>query len=361
MWQVLENAVQFGFKSGTLEAIQNFVIMIQSCASMLKTTNAYDVAVHVGKQTNLVKELFNDKSTEGVARYENIQELLNSIKEWVDTQQNLSQIDEDGTLVETSENEAVGGGEINLGAYLQQITLHTDADDKDPNADTVKMMTIHAAKGLEFSCVFAAGLEEMLFPSGLSINTREELEEERRLFYVVITRAKKKLWITYANTRYRFGQVVQNEPSRFLDELPGDYVDRTFAGNAAFKNQGFTDRSNANAFDRMHGGGWGGGGRSSSAEAEKRYGPPPSKKPAVPSYVSPKPAAKAVEHVPSADFVASDTTTLKEGQKVEHQKFGFGVVLKMEGSAHNPVATVKFDVNGEKKIMLNYAKLRIIE
>lgn len=361
MWQVLENAVQFGFKSGTLEAIQNFVVMIQSCASMLQTKNAYDVAVHVGKQTNLVKELFNDKSTEGVARYENIQELLNSIKEWVDTQQNLSQIDEDGTLVETSENQAVGGGEINLGAYLQQITLHTDADDKDPNADTVKMMTIHAAKGLEFSCVFAAGLEEMLFPSGLSINTREELEEERRLFYVVITRAKKKLWITYANTRYRFGQVVQNEPSRFLDELPEDYVDRSFAGNAAFKNQGFTDRSNANAFDRMHGGGWGGGGRSSSAEAEKRYGPPPSKKPTVPSYVSPKPAAKAVEHVPSDDFVASDTTSLKEGQKVEHQKFGFGVVLKMEGSAHNPVATVKFDVNGEKKIMLNYAKLRIIE
>jgi DNA helicase-2/ATP-dependent DNA helicase PcrA len=360
MWEVLERAKEFGFKAGTLEAIENFVVMIQSFASMLQIKNAYDVAVHVGKQTNIVKELFNDKSTEGVARYENIQELLNSIKEWVDTQQNLSQIDEDGTMVETSGNQAVSSGEITLGAYLQQITLLTDADDKDPNSDTVKLMTIHAAKGLEFSCVFAAGLEEMLFPSGLSINTREELEEERRLFYVVITRAKAKLWITYANTRYRFGQVVQNEPSRFLDELPEEYLDRSYAGGG-FRNPGI-DRSGASAFDRMHGGGWGSGGnKQSSADAEKRYGPPPAKKPAIPSYVTPKPQNRTVEHVPSADFVDSDTSALQVGQKVEHQKFGFGEVVKMEGSAHNPVATVKFDVNGEKKIMLNYAKLRIIQ
>ena len=105
----------------------------------------------------------------------------------------------------------------------------------------------------------------------------------------------------------------------------------------------------------MHGGGWG-----SANEAEKRYGPPPSKKPGTPSYVTPKPQNKTVEHVPSADFVASDISNLQVGQKVEHQKFGFGEVTKMEGSAHNPIATVKFEMNGEKKIMLNYAKLRII-
>jgi DNA helicase-2/ATP-dependent DNA helicase PcrA len=117
-----------------------------------------------------------------------------------------------------------------LGSYLQQITLLTDADEKDPNADTVKLMTIHAAKGLEFSCVFAAGLEELLFPNAMSLNTREELEEERRLFYVVITRAKTRLWITYASTRYKFGSLVQNDPSRFIDELPEKYLDRSFAG-----------------------------------------------------------------------------------------------------------------------------------
>src|SRR5450432_3139757 len=186
-WDVLTRAKEFGYKGGTLESIDNFVLMIKSFASMLQTKNAYEVAVHVGKQTAFVKELFNDKSTEGVQRYENIQELLNSIKEWTESPDN-----EEGELVDKR-----------LGSYLQQITLLTDADEKDPNADTVKLMTIHAAKGLEFSCVFAAGLEEMLFPNAMAINTREELEEERRLFYVVITRAKRKLWITYANTRYR--------------------------------------------------------------------------------------------------------------------------------------------------------------
>jgi DNA helicase-2/ATP-dependent DNA helicase PcrA len=341
MWQVLERAREFGFKSGTLESIDNFVTMIKSFASMLQSKNAYDVAVHVGKQTSFVKELFNDKSTEGVQRYENVQELLNSIKEWTESP-------------DTEEGEVNDKG---LGAYLQQITLLTDADDKDPNADTVKLMSIHAAKGLEFGCVFAAGLEEMLFPNAMAINTREELEEERRLFYVVITRAKERLWISYANTRYRFGNLIQNEPSRFLEELPEKYVDRSFAGGGA-RNQG----SNRSAYDRMNGGGWG---SQSADQAEKRYGPTPSKKPSsttstTPSYISPKPQPKAVEHVPSADFVASDISNLQVGQRVEHQKFGFGEVIKMEGSAHNPIATVKFELNGEKKIMLNYARLRII-
>jgi DNA helicase-2/ATP-dependent DNA helicase PcrA len=340
LWEVLDQAARFGFKAGTLEAVENFVLMIRSFSSMLEKHNAYEVASHVGKQTSLVKELFNDKSTEGVARYENIQELLNSIKEFTERP------DEDGVL----ETETKG-----LGNYLQQITLLTDADEKDPNADTVKLMTIHAAKGLEFSCVFAAGLEEMLFPNAMAINTREELEEERRLFYVVITRAKQHLWITYANTRYRFGNLVQNEPSRFIDEIPAEYLDRSFAGGGA-RNQGFGGPSGS-AYDRMHGGSFGG----NAAQAEKRYGPPPAKKDQRPSYVPPKPYMKTIEHNPSPDFVASDTSGLQVGQKVEHQKFGFGEVVGMEGNAHNPIATVKFQYNGEKKIMLNFAKLRIVE
>lgn len=355
MWEVLDKAAQFGFRAGTLQAIEDFVTMIKSFASMLKTKNAYEVAFHVGKQTNIIKELFNDKSTEGVQRYEHIQELLNSIKEWVDDTINRSQIDEDGVVTEDPEipPPTGGGGGAGLGSYLQQITLLTDADEKDPNADTVKLMTIHAAKGLEFSCVFAAGLEELLFPNAMSINTREELEEERRLFYVVITRAKTRLWITYANTRYKFGSLVQNEPSRFIDELPENYLDRSFAGVSAKTQSGFA----TSAYERMNGG-WG-----AAAQAEKRYGPAPNKKKDEnPIYLGPKtPYPKVVEHKPSADFVASDTSNLQVGQKVEHQKFGFGEVIKMEGAAHNPIATVKFEQNGEKKIMLNYAKLRILE
>src|ERR1700743_117113 len=240
-WQVLERAKEFGFKAGTLEAMENFVLMIRSFASMLDKQNAYEVAAHVGKQTNLVKELFSDKTTEGLARYENVQELLNSIKEFTELP------DEDGVL----EAETKG-----LGNYLPQSHLLRAADEKDPNADTVKLMSIHAAKGLEFSCVFAAGLEEMLFPNAMAINTREELEEERRLFYVVITRAKQKLWITYANTRYRFGSLVQNEPSRFIEEIPPEFLDRSFAGGGA-RNQGSFGGNSPSAFDGMHDNGLG--------------------------------------------------------------------------------------------------------
>lgn len=343
MWEVLVRAEQFGFKANTLIAIDTFATMIKSFASMLQNKNAYEVAVHIGKQTNLVKELFNDKSSEGVQRYENIQELLNSIKEWVESPDN-----EDGEVVDKS-----------LGAYLQQITLLTDADEKDPDADTVKLMTIHAAKGLEFNCVFAAGLEEMLFPNAMSINSREELEEERRLFYVVITRARYKLWITYANTRYKFGSLVQNEPSRFIEELPEAQIDKSYAGGG-IRNQG-TQWSGGSGFDRMRSG-FGNSGNKAAKEAAFRYGPPTAKKSETPSYIHQRPTApKVVEHKPTEGFIPSDTSNLQPGQKVEHQKFGFGEVIKMEGAAHNPIATVQFEHNGEKKIMLNYAKLRIIE
>ena len=352
MWEVLEKAndpiaIGFGFRAGTFTALQDFVTMIKSFASMLTKQNAYEVGFHVGKQTGLVKELFNDKSTEGVARYENIQELLNSIKEWTESPDN-----EDGELVDKS-----------LASYLQQITLLTDADEKDPDADTIKLMTIHAAKGLEFSCVFAAGLEEMLFPNAMAINTREELEEERRLFYVVVTRAKQRLWITYANTRYRFGQLVQNEPSRFIEEIPEQYMDRSFAGGGAKNQVGGSKWSKGSAFDRMRGKNVDDGESGTvSQQSGTYYNSGPAVAKSVPSYLPPKGVpAKVKEHVPSVDFEASDTSDLKEGHKVEHLKFGFGEVMKMEGAAHNPIATVKFEHNGEKKIMLNYAKLRIIE
>src|SRR5690606_35412577 len=145
----------------------------------------------------------------GLARYENVQELLNSIKEFTETP------DEEGELRDKS-----------LGSYLQQITLLTDADqDKDEDADAVKLMTIHAAKGLDFPCVFCVGLEENLFPSAMSLYDRADLEEERTLFYVAVTRAKERLWITYAGSRSRFGSLIQYDPSRFIDEIPEQYID----------------------------------------------------------------------------------------------------------------------------------------
>ena len=253
-----------------------------------------------------------------------MQELLNSIKEFTETP------DEEGELHDKS-----------LGSYLQQITLLTDADqDKDENADAVKLMTIHAAKGLEFPCVFTVGLEENLFPSSMSMYDRADLEEERRLFYVAITRAKTRLWVTYANSRYRFGNLVQNEPSRFVDEIPEKYLDRTFTGSShkavGSVNTGgtFGNLMNRGGLDKV-----------------------PSLKKLADKLNQKAPPA----HQPSADFRADDPMTMEIGMQVEHQKFGFGTIKTLEGGANNRIAAIDFGGgHGTKKIMLNFAKLRIV-
>lgn len=335
VWEILVNAAGFGFRSGTLDSMNAFVTMIQMFQSELSKKNAYDLAVIVGKSTSIVKELFNDKTTEGLARYENVQELLNSIKEFTETPTN----EEDGEV-----------GDKDLGAYLQQIALLTDVDNDKENADAVKLMTIHAAKGLEFPVVFLGGLEETLFPSGMCINSREELEEERRLFYVAITRAKQKLYLTYANARYRFGQLQQNDPSRFINEIDDAYLDASSARHQ-LRNAQSSSWGQSSAFERMKRGFGSTNGGGAAFTSKKTTSSIP--------IGSPKPTVKV--HIPSGDFVASDTKNIQAGHHVEHQKFGFGKVVKMEGSSHNPIATILFDVNGEKKIMLNYAKLRIIE
>lgn len=321
-WEILQFPEMAGLKGATANAIENFVIMIKSFQTMLQTNNAYDVAFAVGKRTGLVQELYNDKSVEGLARYENVQELLNSIKEFTETP------DEEGELRDKT-----------LGSYLQQITLLTDADNnKDEDADTVKLMTIHAAKGLEFPCVFNVGLEENLFPSAMSLYDREDLEEERRLFYVAITRAKERLWITYASSRYRFGSLVQNDPSRFIEEIPDQHLDKTFTG------MGNRAAGSVNAFGNM---------------LNQSFDKVPSLKKLADKLQQQKTATTT--HIPTANFKPDDPMIMETGMEVEHQKFGFGKILNVEGGAHNKIATIDFGAShGQKKIMLNYAKLRIV-
>ena len=340
LFDVFEKAAAYGVKGSASESIGQFVQMIRYFQSMLTKANAYDVAFQVGKHTGLVKDLFTDKSAEGLARYENVQELLNSIKEFTESPMDF----EDGEV-----------GDKSLGTYLQQIMLLTDADNQKEDADVVRLMTIHAAKGLEFACVFVGGMEETLFPSGMSINTREELEEERRLFYVAVTRAKHRLWLTHAQSRYRFGQLTSNDPSRFLAEIPDQYLDKTMSGGG-IRNQGSHQNpfGGASAFERLHGTGRGFSNANTDSGPTRKQAPKP-------AYIGPPAPAKVVPHAPATDFAPSDTSGLQAGMRVEHQKFGFGTVEKMEGAAHNPVATVLFEQNGEKKIMLNYAKLRILE
>ncbi len=222
---------------------------------------------------------------------------------------------------------------------MQQITLLTDTGkDDDDDQDVVKLMTIHAAKGLEFPCVFSVGLEENLFPSTMSLYDREGLEEERRLFYVAVTRAKERLWITYANSRYRFGSLVQNEPSRFVDEIPEQYIENVYTGTAGQRSQqGFKPKvvTNDASLDKL----------------------PSLKK--LADKLQQNTAQKS--YVPSADLTPDDPSSMEVGMKVEHQKFGYGMILSLEGGNHNLIANIDFGAgHGAKKIMLNYAKLKIV-
>lgn len=319
-WELIENG------SGNSK-VDGFVQMIKGFQSMLQIKNAYDVAFAVGKYSGLVQELYNDKTVEGLARYENVQELLNSIKEFTETP------DEEGEILDKS-----------LGSYLQQISLQTDVENnkgKEEDIDVVKLMTIHSAKGLEYPCVFVVGLEETLFPSSMSLYDRAGLEEERRLFYVAITRAKERLWVTYANSRYRFGTLVNNDESRFVQEIPLAYLDRTFTG-AANRPQS------------------GGKGVSGMLNQNQNFDKVPSLKKLADKLANTSATQKV--HTPSVDFAANDASEMAVGMTVEHQKFGFGTILTMEGGANNLIAGIDFGTgHGVKKIMLNYAKLKIVK
>ncbi len=320
-WDVISTPGLSPVKGAGGAALEGFVLMVRAFQTELETGNAYDLAFKVGKLTGLVQELYNDKSVEGLQRYENVQELLNSIKEFTETP------DAEGELRDKT-----------LGAYLQQITLLTDADQgNDKDSDLVRLMTIHAAKGLEFPCVFVVGLEENLFPSQMSLYDRADLEEERRLFYVAVTRAKDRLWVTYTNSRYRFGSLIQNDPSRFLDEIPEDHLDKSYTG-AAHRAVGSAGSVGANigGFQRN-----------------------PSLKDIAEKVQAKRAAAARSNHTPTANFKPDNPAEMQVGMQVEHQKFGFGTIESIEGGPQNRVANIKFE--GEsKKIMLNYAKLRIV-
>ena len=334
-FDVVKNALRYGFRAGTLNSLVNFATMIQYFQTLVHNNqNAYQIAFEVSKHTNLIKEYFNDKSVEGLARYENLQELLNSIKEFTETPDN-----EDGELFDKS-----------LGSYLQQISLITDIQEDNETTDNVKLMTIHAAKGLEFTGVFVAGLEENLFPNSLTINSPEELEEERRLFYVAITRAKEKLWLTNAQARYKFGQLAMNETSRFIEEIPTEYVEsignqmdnfnqQKYNKPEQYFNPIFNERSNL--INKL---------------SNQKHQP----KTPQPILINQQSAQRVSN---PENFIAQAANTFKTDQRIEHIKFGLGLIKGIEGNKQNPIAHIQFDnfQNEIKKILLNYAKMRVVE
>jgi DNA helicase II / ATP-dependent DNA helicase PcrA len=300
----------------TSAAVGIFATMIQSFQVLTKTQTAYESALHIAQHSGLLKDLYEDKSVEGLNRYENIQELLNGVKEF-------------------SEREDIE--EKGLDVFMQDVALLTNDDkDNDPNADTVSLMTIHSSKGLEFPQVYVVGLEENLFPSQMSLNSRTDLEEERRLFYVATTRAEYKLTLSYATSRFKFGTLISCEPSRFLDEIDARYLELDFTAKPAANNDAsYNDDRTA----------WSRGGDTFS-------------KPKQPAVKTTSILAKA--HVPSAGFAPSDTSKLQVGMEVEHERFGFGKVISLEGNKPDIKATIFFKEIGQKQLLLKFAKLRII-
>ncbi len=239
MFTVMDNLKDFPLElnSGTREKIQDFVTMIKSFSAMLPITNAYDLGNHIATSTRILKELYNDKSPEGVSRYENIEELLSALKEFTSGDEEYKAIDIPELQVEqpvigdqssvNTENRSPITDNRTLDLFMSDIALLTDSDKKtEPeNRDHVSLMTIHQAKGLEFAHVFIVGLEENLFPNSFNINSREDMEEERRLFYVALTRAQKKAMLTFAATRFHRGSVHNTEPSRFIEEIDPKYLE----------------------------------------------------------------------------------------------------------------------------------------
>ena len=309
LWNVLSHVRQF-LDGRSANAVDNFVTLIKSFKLAVEQKDAYEAASQIAKNSGLLKELYDDKTIEGLNRYENVQELLNAIKEFVDNP-------------ETEDK--------NLSSFLQEIALLTDQDtNKKADDDAVTLMTIHMAKGLEFPYVFIVGLEEDLFPSQMMLSSRADLEEERRLFYVAITRAKNRLFLTYALNRYRFGRLKTCEPSRFLEDIDPSFIkiNKKYSSTtpASPSESYFAKNFVSNV----------------KSTGTKKY-------------------VNQVVHTPSADFKPSDTSNLAEGMKVEHPKFGFGKVVHMDENGANRKAKVAFEKAGEKTLLLSFAKLRVVE
>lgn len=327
IWDVLNDNTLLSseFNMGTVGKLTNFVTLIMSFQTQIDKMNAFELAKHITDTIGIIKVLKEDESPDGVTRVQNIEELLNAIMEFSD-----KQVDE-----VTGEQMTV-----NLPKFLEDVALLTDQDKKEEDSDYVTLMTIHSAKGLEFPYVYIVGLEENLFPGIQSLSTREDLEEERRLFYVALTRAETKLILSHAESRYRWGNITLSEPSRFIEEIDPSLIERT--KKASFRGTTTKEEHSYNPFSGK--GSW-------TYSGNRQYEKPRQQEQPKPSY--PKAA--------DSDFVPADAGEIQEGQRVLHQKFGQGTVVRVEGAGPNRKASVNFDESGNKMLMLKFAKLFILK
>ncbi len=329
IWEIITNINYYpvDINNGTKNKLAQFVEMIRSFQIQLQTKNAYDLGHEVASTSGILKELFSDRTPEGISKYENIQELLNGLKEF---SENENELEEDVTP-------------RGLPEFLQDVALLTNADnEKDEDKNKVTLMTIHASKGLEFPHVFIVGLEENLFPSQLSLTSRADLEEERRLFYVAVTRAEKSLTLSYAVSRYKFGTAQFNEPSRFISEIDDDFLDfQTPKSIPSSQPASFDFERKAYSSNYQNRSNY----KSSNQQQIKQHTPPP--------------LPKNLKKIPLNQQVATssaESLDLKEGTMVNHERFGNGIITNLE----NGKATVNFQQSGTKQLLLKFAKLTVI-
>ncbi len=322
------NQRPYGINAGTISKLMKFATLITDFQKMQETESAFDLANHIAKTTGIVQELYNDRSPEGVSRHENIQELLNGIQEF--TQNSLEE-----------------GKELQLANYLEDVALLTDQDgDKDEDRNKITLMTIHSAKGLEFPHLYLVGLEEDLFPSQMATSTQQELEEERRLFYVALTRAETKVSLSFAKSRYKWGNMSYPRPSRFLNEIDEKYVDNQFEKEPEF-NGASSDNFQSNSDSEVVS-------QSRKFQAKRSLN-------TKPKLNQPTARIKASsQQQDDPNFKPSNPELIQAGMVVEHQRFGKGKVLQMEGSKPNIKATVFFQNVGQKQLLLKFAKLKIV-
>ncbi len=331
IFEVIENLakININISKGIRTKLTNFVNMIKHFQLIAERENAFILTETVTKQTGLIQELKKDGTPEGIARIENMEELLNGIKDFVEEQKEI--------------DEATGS----ITEFLEDVALATDMDKDTEDDDKVALMTIHLAKGLEFPYVYIVGLEEDLFPSGMSMNTRAELEEERRLFYVALTRAEKQAYLTYTQSRYRWGKLIDAEPSRFIEEIDEAYIDSQIPDD----NYRYQPKIDSDIFGEVD--------KSKLRQQKPVKGtPPPAHKPTEEQLkklrrLRPVGSDKAVKNT-------NDNLQLTQGQEVEHLRFGKGKVLQIEGVGQDKKAEIDFENGGIKKLLLRFAKLKVL-
>jgi DNA helicase-2/ATP-dependent DNA helicase PcrA len=334
IFEVMENIDKIDLKlnSGTKQKLEDFVTMIKSFQIINENQDAFYLAEHVTKKTGLVQELKKDGTPEGIARLENIEELLNGIKDFTEGQKE------------------VDGARGALSEFLEDVALATDLDKDTGDDDRVALMTIHLAKGLEFPYVFIVGMEEDLFPSAMSLNTRSELEEERRLFYVALTRAEHQAYLTYAQSRYRWGKLTDSEPSRFIEEIKDEYLEYMNPQiDTGYRYKPSIDLDIFGDVDK------------SKLRLTKPVSGTPPKNFGEESKVS----SNIRKLKPVSSSAPSNNTNLFDskltvGNIVMHERFGKGEILGLEGAGADKKAEIKFDVGGIKKLLLRFAKLDVI-